>query len=245
MITDPNKTVGWGYFLLPYIEQDNLFNKYNPNAPFFYTNLAFGIDNQAVSNSPIPTYLCPSSYPRLGPYAYTFNFPPFPSFSWHAYPADYSPLAGVSQFLAQYLGIPANTDLSGALDRDTVTAILRLTDGTSNTILIAEIAGKNELWRAGPKDTGQTLSGFFGGEGGWADATSAGSALWGSSADGTVTPGSCGVNCSNDYGLFGFHTNGCNILLADGSVRFISQSTDIRVLCALVTRQGGETIGDY
>jgi prepilin-type processing-associated H-X9-DG protein len=111
--------------------------------------------------------------------------------------------------------------------------------------LIAEIAGKNELWRAGPKDSGQKLTGFYGGEGGWADATSAGSSLWGSSSDGTSAPGSCGINCSNDYGLFGFHSTGCNILLADGSVRFLSQSIDIGTLCALITRQGGETIPNY
>ena len=245
MITDPNKTVGWGYFLLPYIEQDNLFKMYNPNAPFFYSNPAFGINNQAVSNTPIPIFLCPSAPVRPGPYSYTFTFPGFPSFSWQAYPSDYSPLAGVSQFLAQYLGLPPSMDLSGALERDNLTQILKITDGTSNTILIAEIAGKNELWRAGPKDSGQTLSGFFGGEGGWADATSAGSALWGSSSDGISFPGPCGVNCSNDFGLFGFHTNGCNILLADGSVRFINAAMDIRTLCDLVTRQGGEAIPDY
>src|SRR5262245_45669188 len=37
-ITDPTKTVGWGLFILPYIEQDNLYNKYNQNAPFFFSN---------------------------------------------------------------------------------------------------------------------------------------------------------------------------------------------------------------
>src|SRR5262249_8459696 len=117
-------------------------------------------------------------------------------------------------------------------------------DGTSNTILLAEVAGKNELFQ-GSRDTGTKLSGFFGGEGGWADATSSGSSLWGSSADGTVTPGTCGVNSSNDYGLYSFHTRGANVLLADGSVRFVAASTDIRTLCALVTRAGGEVVGDF
>lgn len=124
------------------------------------------------------------------------------------------------------------------------TAILALTDGTSNTILLAEIAGKNELYRAS-RDTSATLSGFYGGEGGWADATSAGSSLWGSSGDGTVTPGSCGINCSNDYGFYAFHPGGANVLLADGSVHFLSSATSITTLCALVTRSGGEVATNY
>jgi prepilin-type N-terminal cleavage/methylation domain-containing protein/prepilin-type processing-associated H-X9-DG protein len=243
MLTDPAKTVGWGIFLLPFLEQDNLYKKYNFGAPFFYSNPALGIDNQSVANTALPVFICPTAPQRSGPYTYTFNFPPFPSFTWQAYPSDYTPLAGVSQFLASYLGMTTQP-LSGALQQDKETPIAALRDGTSNTILLAEIAGKNELFRAG-KDTGTPLSGFFGGEGGWADATSAGSSLWGSSADGTVAPGNCGVNCSNDYGLYSFHSGGANILLADGSVRFVKATIDIRVLCALVTRQGGEVVGDY
>ncbi len=240
MITDPTKTVGWGIFLLPYIEQDNLYRQYNFNAPFFFTNAAFGIDNQAVANTPVKMYLCPSAPPRSGPYSFTFVFPGFPSFSWQAYPADYTPVAGVNQSLATFLALPAQgTALQGALQRDLKSPIVGLTDGTSNTLLVAEIAGKNKLFRAG-RDTGTTLSGFFGGQGGWADATSAGSSLHGSSADGAVAPGACGVNCSNDYGLYSFHAGGANVLVGDGSVRFVAANVDVRALCALVTRAGGE-----
>ncbi len=243
MISDPNKPVGWGIFLLPYIEQGNLYQQYNFGAPFFYTNAAFGINNQAVANTPIKQYLCPSSPQRTGPYSYTFNYPGYPPTTWQAYAADYSPLAGVSNSLINYLGMTTSST-SGALQRDLPTKILALTDGTSNTILVAEIAGKSELFRNG-KDVGQQLSGFYGGVGGWADATSSGSALYGSSADGTVAPGSCGINCSNDYGLYSFHTTGANVLLADGSVRFLSASVDIRILCGLVTRAGGEVLGSF
>ncbi len=238
MISDQTKTVGWGIFLLPYLEQDNLYRQYNFGAPFFFSNPAFGIDNQAVSNTRLKGLLCPSTPERTGPYSYTFSFPGFPSFSWQAYASDYSPVSGVSEYLAQYLGLPT-TGLEGALQRDVKTPILGLTDGTSNTILIAEIAGKNDLWQAG-RNTGQKLSGFFGGQGGWADATSSGSSLWGSTSDGTTGPGACGINCSNDYGLYSMHSGGANTLFGDGSVRFTNASIDIRNLAALVTRKGGE-----
>jgi prepilin-type N-terminal cleavage/methylation domain-containing protein len=244
-INDPFKPAGWGTFILPYIEQDNLYKAYTFDAPFFYTNLAFGIDNQSVSNTAIPIFRCPSA-PQRGPYTYTFNYPGYPAITWQAWPADYSPVTGVDQSLINYLGLSYTPDqLQGALQHDTGTKIAALTDGTANTILIAEIAGKNELYRNG-LDAGQTLSGFYGGEGGWADATSGASALYGSSTDGLVTPGTCGVNCSNDYGLYGFHTGGCTAVYADASVHLITKSVDIRILIALLTRAGGETnTGDF
>ena len=78
------------------------------------------------------------------------------------------------------------------------------------------------------------------GQGGWGDATSAASSLYGSSADGKVSPGTCGVNCSNDYGLYAFHSGGANAVFADGSVRFVPASTDVRLLIAAITKNGGE-----
>src|SRR5262245_57907138 len=237
MITDQTKTVGWGIFLMPYIEQDNLYRSYNMNAPFFYVNVPAGINNQAVANTKIKIFNCPSA-PRREPYSYTFNFPPFPSFSWQAHAADYSPVAGLNAALVSYLALPAGS-YTGALSRDINTPIAAITDGTSNTILIAEMAGKDDLYQNGKK-TGTKLTGLNGGMGGWADATSAGSSLHSSSADGTVRPGPCGVNCSNDYGLYAFHSGGANCLLADGSVRFFRQSMDIRALAAYVTRENGE-----
>jgi prepilin-type N-terminal cleavage/methylation domain-containing protein/prepilin-type processing-associated H-X9-DG protein len=41
------------------------------------------------------------------------------------------------------------------------------------------------------------------------------------------------------------HPNGVNVLLGDGSVRFVQQSIDLGVWRSLATRAGGEAIGDY
>lgn len=243
MITDPTKTAGWGLFILPYIDQEPRYKKYNWGAPFFYTNLAFGIDNQSVANTPLQLLNCPAAPDPNGPYSYTFNYPPYPPTSWQAYPADYGPVAGVSQSLATYLSL-TTTDLMGALMQDFGNPIVALNDGTSNTILLAEFAGRNKVYRK-TIYAGMTLSGFFGREGGWADATSAGSPLCGSTADGTVSPGPCGINCSNDYGFLSFHPNGANFLFADGSVHFITTQVSITNLAAPVTRRGGEADHSY
>jgi prepilin-type processing-associated H-X9-DG protein len=39
-----------------------------------------------------------------------------------------------------------------------------------------------------------------------------------------------------------YHTGGVNAALADGSVRFINESTPIAVLRALTTRSGNESL---
>lgn len=46
-------------------------------------------------------------------------------------------------------------------------------------------------------------------------------------------------------GWGGNHTGGSMFLMGDGSVRFISQNVDPKTMEALVTIQGGETIGDF
>jgi len=54
---------------------------------------------------------------------------------------------------------------------------------------------------------------------------------------------SCGVNCDNDSEMYGFHEGGCNVVMADGSVHFLSQSISLPTLAALVTRGGADPIG--
>jgi prepilin-type N-terminal cleavage/methylation domain-containing protein/prepilin-type processing-associated H-X9-DG protein len=228
---------GWGLPLLPYIEQDNLYRIFDQKLPFFFgppTITSSTSRNQEVSNTRIPTYLCPAVPTRIGAYSTTVG-----PITFSAYPADYSPLFGVDATLAQSLGLNTNA-LQGALTLEMRTPILAITDGTSNTMLVGEIAGKPRLYRAG-RDMGKDLDFSYGGLGGWADPSSGLSKLYGSSADGTVTPGNCVVNCSNDYGLYSFHTGGANVVLCDGSVRFLKASAAAPTVVALITRSGGET----
>jgi prepilin-type N-terminal cleavage/methylation domain-containing protein/prepilin-type processing-associated H-X9-DG protein len=240
LISDPTKTVGWGIFLLPFMEMTDVYDRYKFSAPFSYSNPAYGIDNVAVSATRVPLFICPSTPPRFGPYTYTFNYPGYPAQTWQAYAADCTPLASVSEYLTGYLGMTTTADQrAGALDQDNRTSPAKISDGTSKTVLLVEAAGRNDLWQAGKKH-GQ-LNGFVGGQGGWADATSSGSLLLGSSGDGVTGPGFSGINASNDYGLYSFHPGGATVVMADGAVRFLAEATDIRALVALVTRAGGET----
>jgi prepilin-type processing-associated H-X9-DG protein len=134
--------------------------------------------------------------------------------------------------------------LAGALSVDKNTAMFEIRDGASKTILLAEIAGRPQLWQAG-RNTGKLVAVNTTGFGGWGDGTSL-PYLFGSSTDGTTTPGPCAINCSNAYGLYSFHRGGVNTVFVDGSVHFVSETANLHSsVIALITRNGGEVVSDY
>jgi prepilin-type processing-associated H-X9-DG protein len=108
-------------------------------------------------------------------------------------------------------------------------------DGTCNTILMAECAGRPQLWQAGKKVPNVWLTG-----GPWASR----GLLWsrGATQDGTAFYGTCAINCTNDREVYSFHPGGANAVFADGSVHFLKAGMDIRILAKLVTRSGGEVV---
>ncbi len=56
------------------------------------------------------------------------------------------------------------------------------------------------------------------------------------------------INAANNFGLAtarSFHPGGVNLLLVDGSVRFVRDSIALTTWQALATREGGEVVGDY
>jgi prepilin-type processing-associated H-X9-DG protein len=122
-----------------------------------------------------------------------------------------------------------------------MTRLAAITDGTSNTILLTEDAGRPRQWRAGKPGSDQTVLG-----GPWAGFNT-GVMLQGSSHDGATRPGQCAINCTNDREVFSFHPGGANAVFADGSAHFLKADMSIRILAALVTRAGGEVVSasDY
>jgi len=74
---------------------------------------------------------------------------------------------------------------------------------------------------------------------GWADPDLE---FWvdGFTTDGLTSLGPCAMNCNNSNELYSFHTGGSQVVLCDGSVRFLSQSTSMPVLAALITAGLGE-----
>jgi len=250
----PSMAAGWGLYILNYIEQPALYSAYNFNAPFTVSE-GGPATNQAVANSPIKIMNCPSS-PGNPLFTYNAPYPPPFNITWQAWSSDYGPESAVSEALATYIGLPSTAPTAGVLQPISETGALPptmritdITDGSSNTILLAEIANRPNLWKAGVQIVGSQT--YWSGSGGWADPSSSNAALYGSPTSGGPTylpsfsnpvPGPCGINCSNDYGFYSFHAGGANAAFADGSVHFLSTSVTIQTLAALITYNGGEAI---
>jgi len=55
-------------------------------------------------------------------------------------------------------------------------------------------------------------------------------------------PGPCGVNCTNSNQIYGFHNGVVNVVFADGSVHTMTEFTNVAIVIALLTRNGGEEV---
>src|SRR5262249_35848623 len=108
-------------------------------------------------------------------------------------------------------------------------------DGTSNTILAAECAGRPTPWLRGREYPGYAPGGP------WASGPIP-IIVSGVDPNTGQKPGPCGINCSNAKEIYSFHSTGANVVLADGSVRFLRSDIPIAILAALVTRDGGEVV---
>jgi prepilin-type N-terminal cleavage/methylation domain-containing protein/prepilin-type processing-associated H-X9-DG protein len=233
-------------FLLPFFEQDNLYKQYNFNLNWYDP------PNVPVGATPIKILLCPSSPNPI-------RLDGRPDAAWNPIVAvtDY----GITTHVAQRLvsaGLVAYAGPGAMPKNETGPRFADVTDGLSNTIFVAESAGRPQLYRlnkmAGSPPTPKVNGG------GWSRAATAFS-LEGSTADGSSSPGPCGINCTNGFdfqsypdayfgtdgsgAIYAFHPQGANALFGDGSVHFLKQSISIQTLAALITRSGGEVVGDY
>jgi prepilin-type N-terminal cleavage/methylation domain-containing protein/prepilin-type processing-associated H-X9-DG protein len=217
---------GWAPFILPFIEQQPLYNQYH-----WEVNTT-DVSNRPVASTQLKIFQCPSAEPNR-----FFTAGP----SGKGACGDYAPTWYVDSILAEKDLIDRAGNYQGVLQQNYMTDLSEITDGTSQTILLAEDAGRPRQWRAGRPGPDQTVEG-----GSWG-AVNSGIFLQGSAPDGTMRPGPCAINCTNQREVYSFHPGGANAVFADGSVHFLPAGMSIRVLAALVTRAGGEVVsaGDF
>jgi prepilin-type N-terminal cleavage/methylation domain-containing protein len=228
----------WATKLLPYFEQDNLYKQFNFNGTFSDPG------NQPVVTTHLKIMQCPAAQAdRL--YSFTLpggTIPGIPiTLKWQASATDYAPTSGVLGRFYSFNNLQTG-DEHGLLQVNAPARIADVPDGLSNTILIGEIAGRPQVYRAGKAVPGLTTEGA-----GWGDALNGESWMAGSLFDGTGPTGPCVINCTNQTtrGLYSFHTAGANVLLGDGSVRLLTTSIAPGTFAALVTRAGGEVPGNF
>jgi prepilin-type N-terminal cleavage/methylation domain-containing protein/prepilin-type processing-associated H-X9-DG protein len=216
-------------YLLPFIEQDNVYKLIQINKSVVDpANLPAG--GNTAGNTKIPIYMCPSAPNRTANYVAAGTLPAA-SGATQLGVTDYAVLNGIGSPFSDLLPSGTPTGQTGLLRTDQTSTFADMSDGTSNTIVFAEDAGRIERYVKGRRQ-----SGFVSG-GAWADFESY-YYVHGLGAE----PG-CTINCMNDNEIYAFHSGGANVLLGDGSVRFLRSTIAPGVLAATVSRAGGETIG--
>src|SRR5262245_50633973 len=230
-------THGWAPFLLPYIEQQPLYDLYRWEFPLYAP------ENQAVASRHLRIFQCPST-PEQDRY---MTFEVFQYFGTKGACGDYTITLGVDQVMAQLGWVDQVGDYRGALTNMPEpklmvsatregTRFADIRDGTANTILLTEDAGRPRLWQAGKAGPDQVVLGSP-----WNNFKGS-IILQGATSDGMAKPGRCALNCTNDHEVYAFHTGGANAVFADGSVQFLKASMDVHVMAALITRAGGEVV---
>ena len=258
-------------FLLPYIEQAPLYAQINFNVPMGFTTASgggsftgilaqsyTGTQNFAVlSNSVIPAYMCPSTPRSVSQYNYlndwwTGSFSSAPMYTVGG-GLDYQNSCALSA-LRNLAGATTTANVLGGNEGDYVGAkIAAITDGTSNTIIVSEVADGSNEWSMGKKLRGNSDEqlGVFGGA--WTDWTTAVHFLRpiapgscnGDYAPCSRTNGTCVINCNNKWNLYSFHTGGAQTVLADGAVRFLSQNIDAGTFGRLLIMNDGLVVGEF
>jgi prepilin-type N-terminal cleavage/methylation domain-containing protein/prepilin-type processing-associated H-X9-DG protein len=216
----------WLALLLPYIEQGPLYQKYNLNVDWSAAPNDSTVQNLAlhVNQNQIPIFLCPSAPSgRVGS-----NFRGV---------TDYSASGELHRPNPFFNGKipPSDPTWIGVLGNKVKRRITDIADGSSNTLMVAECAGRNQGWEMAK------IAGSLGETGAWANPGNVLTISGFNPANGTI-PGPVAVNGCNSQNVYSFHPNSAGGLFADGSVHFLSSSTSINTLYALVTRASGETI---
>jgi prepilin-type processing-associated H-X9-DG protein len=220
-------------FILPYMEQQPLYDKINFEIDWFTGGPNKPADQQNLSavQVEIPDYLCPSAPSRSGKFA-----------------ADYITLVDIIEFpggnfSAGYCDLEtANlTPQKRPLDKlegmlnDYPIPVRRVSDGLSKTFLFFECAGRPTAYEKGKPPVEDAAGMHFQ----WAD----------DSAYGTWNPETeCGLsttmNCTNWDDIWSFHSGGATFLFGDGSVDFLTEDLHVDTFVSLFTRAADDLTGN-
>jgi prepilin-type N-terminal cleavage/methylation domain-containing protein/prepilin-type processing-associated H-X9-DG protein len=268
---------GWGPGLLPYIDQAPIYNQYNTNIPPWRGT------NAAVVATSIPTFQCPSTPRSSGlvdinwPAAVAASAAEGAAITYRGGACDYVAMEksvgnyrGVHAAQQGYFqkgnrnegplgefGVTVIVGVRSSLDRLYGNRISDVRDGTSNTMMLEELAGRETFYARGKPvapvtqaSTDIAWSSMVAGGGTW-DSPFNSFRHQGSSYDGLINSGPCGINCNNSRvgasatgpsltgsggTFYSFHSGGIQVLMCDGSVRFLNENVAAPTVVSLISR---------
>jgi prepilin-type processing-associated H-X9-DG protein len=194
---DGNKLHSWRTLLLPFMQEERLYDQIDLNKPWDAP------ENQHLFDNVIHVYSCPSD-PNAGDP--TISLPK----------TSYMVIVGRMYASESGVLIKGWPDEQPLFSEDQPTRFRDVMDGTSNTIMIVEVKGKQVPWGKPTDLTFKEMQMQING-----------------GASPTASPGSGS-----------FHPGGINVGMADGSVYFVAETVDSELLKAMTTRQGWESNGN-
>jgi prepilin-type N-terminal cleavage/methylation domain-containing protein len=261
---DPSGTTyipgtSWLVYILPNVEQGNLYAKYNTKVAYTFVDAATGINNPAVGAERVPVFYCPSGtkvlsanannpsagepgaqtthyYGIMGPGTGTIN----PWIKTQQYPNGVPyPVTSQTGTLPHdsAYSAPPNAGMLiywqyGFSIQGTVT-LEDISDGTSNTLMIGE--------RSQNVPQGILPSGLESDYLSWIRGNNGGSGATKNIVYPINSPlGFYNGSNLNDLAMGSNHTQGANFALGDGSVRFINQNVDLSIYIASASINGKE-----
>jgi hypothetical protein len=251
----------WGTLLLPFLEQQPLYDQYNINFPPVNEVGPIGQQNVLLIQSKLSVFVCPSApggLDRIYDGAIPAGALPFlPALTWKAAPSDYCVSTGVrgvygnvaysgNQGGTRHGGLQPHVSITGVSIRNVPNLFANMLDGTSNTFLLGERTGGSAIYtRRLLLDHPLAIQLGRANGGGWGDALNGEHWLAGTLFTGIPVPpqeGPCGINCTNlrGYGFHSLHPAGAQFLMADASVQFIMATAAPFYVASKITREKGE-----
>ena len=228
----------WVPLIMGYTEQIALYNSMNISQAFPQP------ENTTAVGTQLGFMLCPSApngY-RMTPYSNALN-----GKTVQLAAGDYAVDDGIDEswLIANNVPHPSGQIVAGLLKGNTLRKHADVTDGTSNTIMVSEDAGRPNFYIQGKQMQYGTSYPWYrngtaptqddeGSGAGWADY---GSEFF-TDGDGSNEH----TNFSSNNEVFSFHPGGANHVFADGSVHFVKKSTAPSVFAALISYSGGEVL---
>jgi prepilin-type N-terminal cleavage/methylation domain-containing protein/prepilin-type processing-associated H-X9-DG protein len=239
---DPWNRACWVHFILPNLEQDNLykiFDTWKAGYP--------GVLKAPNKDTVIRTLNCPSDP----------NSPKTQTRDTNAIPAA----GGVQQVQGLHTNYvacagstvygPTGLNLNGIFYVQSKTKLTDVKDGTSNTLMLSEICVSPDVTR---NDLRGRYNNSWEGNNWFCTAAPPNTTLPDCQAyqgqpiaQAPQTNAGCGSGATSKNALYArsYHSNGVNAAMADGSTRFISNSVDATVYAALGSRSAGEVPGNF
>jgi prepilin-type N-terminal cleavage/methylation domain-containing protein/prepilin-type processing-associated H-X9-DG protein len=234
--------LSWHVYVLPFMEQDNLFRQFNRGA---------GAYTQTGKNNPngltkVNAFTCPSSpLETMATSApHNVNTPDLVNgtapFIPHYYaihgPKGTNPATGAA-YPFDNVGAHGGFATTGFFPRDTTTAaeqdpgrkLTDATDGTSTSIMVGEMSWVNNV-------TGTRYRSWVRGCDGVPVCAGAKNVV-----NAINTPS---IATFNDMSMGSQHTGGANFCMGDGSVRFLRDSLALATYRAMASCSGGEVFSD-